>query len=372
MITNIQMLRAYAAIMVVFYHTNFRIQGLLHTDFQGVAIFFVVSGFIMTYITSKDTGESSPKSFLLHRTVRIVPLYWSCTILLIVLANLGALNLPVLVPQLATMIYNNPAEIIDWAKSAFDIGNRIRIDEIVKSLLFIPYLDRNGDLHPVLGVAWTLNMEMSFYLCFAIMLFAGKKLAPLLTLVCIVIACLFAPLLVKYELLKKIYPVDYIACFGAGIGLFYIWKAFESHNRYRLVIRSGIIAITSVGMFFYFRSNLCPWPLAHVPLPAPWLTATSVVMLALVLHSWNFRISSRIIIFLSATSYSLYLTHTIILEILRTLTPASPVFDFQTSVSGVAIAITSSLLFGSLIHLTIEKPSISVLRKRFFFPSPKP
>jgi peptidoglycan/LPS O-acetylase OafA/YrhL len=45
-----------------------------HTDFQGVAVFFVISGFIMILITLKDDRESKPGSFMLHRLIRIDPL----------------------------------------------------------------------------------------------------------------------------------------------------------------------------------------------------------------------------------------------------------------------------------------------------------
>jgi len=74
MITNIQALRAYAAFAVLIYHTTYPLLPGNHTDFQGVSIFFVISGFIMTHITLKDERESRPGAFLLHRVVRIVPL----------------------------------------------------------------------------------------------------------------------------------------------------------------------------------------------------------------------------------------------------------------------------------------------------------
>jgi exopolysaccharide production protein ExoZ len=60
MIANIQALRAFASIAVMFYHMNYRWMKDLHTDFQGVAVFFVISGFIMAYITLKDNKRPSP------------------------------------------------------------------------------------------------------------------------------------------------------------------------------------------------------------------------------------------------------------------------------------------------------------------------
>ena len=68
MLFNLQLLRGFAALGVVFYHTDFRLAGDWHTDFSGVAIFFVISGFIMCFITRDDAD-----GFLAKRFIRIVP-----------------------------------------------------------------------------------------------------------------------------------------------------------------------------------------------------------------------------------------------------------------------------------------------------------
>jgi hypothetical protein len=74
MIINIQLLRGLAALAVAFYHAGYVIPGTVYTDFLGVPVFFVISGFIMTHIT-----RASSDGFLLHRLIRIVPLYWLAT-----------------------------------------------------------------------------------------------------------------------------------------------------------------------------------------------------------------------------------------------------------------------------------------------------
>jgi len=49
MIINIQLLRGLAALAVAFYHAGYVIPGTIYTDFLGVPVFFVISGFIMTH-----------------------------------------------------------------------------------------------------------------------------------------------------------------------------------------------------------------------------------------------------------------------------------------------------------------------------------
>jgi exopolysaccharide production protein ExoZ len=82
MITNVQALRGIAALMVVIVHAQSR--GLLILPFGtsafagGVDLFFVISGFIICTVATRD---ARPFRFAVSRFARIFPLYW--TVLLV-------------------------------------------------------------------------------------------------------------------------------------------------------------------------------------------------------------------------------------------------------------------------------------------------
>ena len=86
---NIQALRAVAAFLVVWVHLveilgSANLPPILHSiGFMGVDLFFVISGFIMVVTNRKQTepGISPAGTFMLHRIVRIVPLYFFFTML---------------------------------------------------------------------------------------------------------------------------------------------------------------------------------------------------------------------------------------------------------------------------------------------------
>ena len=128
MLFNLQVLRGLAALGVVFYHTDFRLAGDWHTDFSGVAIFFAISGFIMCFITRQDADH-----FLTKRFIRIVPMYWLCTLVVLIAVGykLGLLGLSTWITTLAT--------------------------DLPRSLIFLP-----SEKTPLLGVGWTLNFEIYF------------------------------------------------------------------------------------------------------------------------------------------------------------------------------------------------------------------
>ena len=85
-IISIQILRAFAALLVVFHHARYQIQdfevffhgGIWPFGQAGVDIFFVISGFIM-WVTTHDR-RTTPLRFMTNRIVRIVPLYWLLTL----------------------------------------------------------------------------------------------------------------------------------------------------------------------------------------------------------------------------------------------------------------------------------------------------
>jgi exopolysaccharide production protein ExoZ len=145
-IESLQWLRFIAATFVVLYHIETQLFGLIEghenrfgLGAAGVDLFFVISGFIMVYITYGL--PTRPSSFLLRRLVRIAPLYWLFTLLI--------LTLVVLAPGL-------------FNAAQYDFGH------VVSSFLFVPYAHPTLQVQrPLLVPGWTLNYEIFFYLLFA-------------------------------------------------------------------------------------------------------------------------------------------------------------------------------------------------------------
>lgn len=149
-LASIQFLRFLASTLVVLFHSEVQLYRLSggarenHVPFAsfGTDLFFVISGFIMVYITyNKRTGFSD---FMRRRIVRIVPLYWLYMCALIALW-------------------------VVWRKAFHSTA--LNPWHVMASFAFLPYA------HPVLGVqqplmpvGWTLNYYMSFYLLFAAVL----------------------------------------------------------------------------------------------------------------------------------------------------------------------------------------------------------
>ena len=137
-IENIQVLRFIAAFSVMMVHLP-----VFKFGAWGVDIFFVISGFIMMYIT-----EHNNKNFLIKRIIRIVPLYWLLTLAVFLIAFLKP-------------------EILNNTTANFE--------HLLKSLFFIPFNKNEAGHFPILFLGWTLNYEIIFYILFAFTIVVFKR-----------------------------------------------------------------------------------------------------------------------------------------------------------------------------------------------------
>ena len=127
MLLNLHLLRAIAALAVVYFHSTSE-AGLnlpVSIGSHGVDVFFVISGFIIAYI-----GTRSPDRFLIRRFISIVPFYWAAT-----LAVFGA---AALAPH---MLHSTRADYV----------------QLLCSLFFIPRETPYAGVVPTLVLGWTLN-----------------------------------------------------------------------------------------------------------------------------------------------------------------------------------------------------------------------
>lgn len=102
-IDSIQIMRGVAASGVVVHHSlhaivdsrcdsNYVCTAAINFGASGVDIFFIISGFIMLYTSKEEFGSAaSALDFLIRRAIRIVPLYWVLSSILVAGALSGVL-----------------------------------------------------------------------------------------------------------------------------------------------------------------------------------------------------------------------------------------------------------------------------------------
>jgi exopolysaccharide production protein ExoZ len=338
-IISIQILRALAALLVVFHHARYQIRefevffygGIWPFGQAGVDIFFVISGFIM-WVTTHDR-RTTPLQFMTNRIVRIVPLYWLLT-LMVAAACLIA-------PSLFRGVVLTP-------------------EHVVKSLFFIPdfYPGMPTRIWPLLLPGWTLNYEMIFYVVFAVALLLPRHLMIPFTGAVFATAVAAGFIFDFDSAVGKFYTEPYIMEFVAGMVIGHLWL----HGRLKLpalpalaaipVAIAGLIALTP---FMTPQNRLLVWG----------IPAVLIVTAGLSLDLRGASISSRFLRLMGDASYSIYLTHILTLGVLRTVWSHLGLIqhDLGSACVFLAVSIAVSVLVGIAVYYAAEVPMMRFFRR---------
>jgi peptidoglycan/LPS O-acetylase OafA/YrhL len=289
----------------------------------GVDIFFLISGFIMVYV-SKDhaEGRKTPGNFILQRIERIYPPYIAATLMLMVLVVAGTRSIP--------------ADFNVW--------------HVFSSLALVPSFDAAGLVQPILGVGWTLSYEMYFYLAFAAALAIGKKRYVLVLVAMIIGVWLIANAVSRSSALGIFFssPIVFEFLFGCALGYLHAAGKLPRLSLFWLIPAVVIMAIAS---HFHETDRLSDgWRFLYWGIPASVIVASAL--------SWRVSGSvAKVFSFLGDASYSIYLIHIVVIyQVLSRVYPKLISFGLVWSIDeAVAITFVSATVGGVIFHLFVEK-----------------
>ena len=317
-IDSIQVLRFFAAFSVMMVHLP-----VFEFGIWGVDIFFVISGFIMMYVT-----ENNEKFFLLKRIFRIVPLYWILT--------LGVFALAIFVPD---VLNNTTANIV----------------HLIKSLFFIPF-DKNGTGHfPILFLGWTLNFEVIFYFLFSLSLVFFKENRMIACSIFIIIFLVFNKIFSEKNFIFETYANDIFIEFIFGMMLFTIWKKYKNKISTNLSNHFICLAILLVSIFILNYYNFSRSVSYGLP---------SLILAVYFLFFLNHLKFPKILVSLGDASYCIYLLHPYVIQFFYKILEIN---EYDIIIELVFTLIISIIVFivSLLIYKFIEFPINGSLRKKF-------
>lgn len=340
-ISSLQALRGLAALAVVIHHvlravTMSQPSGLglpvsplasypvlIDLGAMGVDLFFVLSGFLMIYISAPyQQGKKSTGDFLINRLIRVWPLY------------------AVVTAYMCYRIYG----AMRLGGSGFDL-TPLRL----LSMFFIPSFNQTGALQPIIGVGWTLNYEVFFYLVFAAAILIQRKhllavsaalvaggyaIGALLPAGSVLHAFLFNSVILEFLLgaaiasayVKGMLSTRYAyAWLAAGLVVLVLFAPVPADEGFRLLTRGVPAAL--LFTFVLLSESKIRWP--------------------------------RAIILLGDASYSIYLVH---IPVLYTVAPramgklAKLGYPSIAAEAAAVATIGACVVVGVLCHFAVEKP----------------
>jgi exopolysaccharide production protein ExoZ len=329
-IESVQLLRAIAALGVILFHTAGQLaarNGLVCAwaglGAAGVDLFFVVSGFIM-WVTAIDRDERVQR-FAIKRVVRIVPLYWLTTTIVLAIV--------VVAPELMRNASRDPLHYL--ASFAF---------------VAWPHPKLTGHFWPVLVPGWTLNYEMLFYLFVAASLALHRKVRGWF-IACALFGLVLLGLIAHPSGVLSFYtnPIILEFLFGMVIGVMFGTTKRNQRVHFSLCL-IGLVLFISVGTLEVEQNRVVTW---GVPLA---ICAAGAINLS-VPHRNVVVLGLQVI---GDASYSIYLTQFIVIppatmlmaHVLRHMNMSLGSLTFASGVAG------TSVLVGIGTYYLIEKPML--------------
>jgi peptidoglycan/LPS O-acetylase OafA/YrhL len=346
LIQSIQAVRAFAALAIVWGHcrtgvlTTPNLYGFRPDDFvippvfynlpsSGIDAFFIISGVIITTQCWNKFGDGSQWEFFKRRVTRLMPTYWTYFVITTV-----------------WLLIN---------EHAFAGKKMVTLYKFLCSILLIPVEYGISNAGLILGQAWTLHFEISFYFLIFISLFFPRKfMIPFVGgMIALGALGLFSQVPHFFMMDVMTSTLLFEVFFGVCIGALYSHgtrvPAWICHTA---LVLSGIL---------YIQAYNWPLPLARA---FQWgIPAAFLVFGLLFLERLGHLRVPALLVDLGTSSYSIYLAHvTIILIVGRILYELGIVRFFQADLFvGVCTAI--SFAIGHWLCLRMDKPLAGAMRR---------
>ncbi|SEL74255.1 Peptidoglycan/LPS O-acetylase OafA/YrhL, contains acyltransferase and SGNH-hydrolase domains [Roseateles sp. YR242] len=349
-IVGLQALRAVAALAVVIHHalraTTVKAPEAMHlgpsvfpdwlveAGAGGVDVFFILSGFLMVYISGSYVEGRRPVShFLQQRVLRVWPMY-----------------------ALVTLFALKPA-LLQWYATG-ERGFSLSAQRL-GGFLFLPSFNEHHYIQPIVGVGWTLSYEALFYLCFAAAIVVARR--QLFGALCTILAAAF----VLGQLLPEASvwhgflsdPITLEFLFGAAIAKFVNWKGRHIAVSIAMIAAGAVLFATAS----YLGLMNTPWR------PLSFGVAAALIFIGVL------RLEDRVqwpklVVLLGNASYSIYLVHVLVIYqgVMPYAERAIRKFDLSLGADLVAVLLVGGgVVAGVLCYFLLEKPlTVLLMRQR--------
>lgn len=338
----IQALRGIAALCVVLYHGSYWTGKWAETTkeiffpagYFGVAVFFVISGFIMVITTKKSDGSFNYVStFAIKRFMRIWPAYFMATILTLLILDGGS-----------------------WFTS------KDNLIFFLRSMLFIPsgadYAPTFGT--PAISVGWTLSYEVFFYAIFALSMFAGRARWIVFYAISAFLLIILPTVLTgwwntdpkfDYGLMSLplgliTSPIIWLFVAGVVIGQIYMSKIVIKNKKLCWIMVFAVVMFTISQYVSGSRvgHGIFDWGTSIIPL---------MLCLTIVSKTIDIKIP-KYLVYLGDISFSLYLIHVLMQGLTLHALIYFNLAGFGHGISSIIMTTTASILAAAFFHKYIE------------------
>lgn len=281
----LDLLRLFAALLVVLYHYTFHGPGAYDLTwlsvpevapvtkyfYLGVPLFFVISGFVIAFSAEGRTV----RDFVIARLARIYPGFVICmSLTFVIIAAFGAPRLHV--------------SVLQW------IANLAVAAPALKQ----PYMDM---------VYWSIVCEVVFYVLVAVMIASGLFARRLAGLVAAWLLISFAnECLLNSELIRRLLITNYSGFFAAGLMLYAIYSGRRNAGTWLLLAMATILGALQAN---WNADWLRERGVELSPLIVIGIGVCAVALVAIGVSIKRVPVRSSVLLAVGGLTYPLYLLH---------------------------------------------------------------
>ena len=308
-------LRFFAAYLVVLHHAeqirmkyglfNLKEYSLFNNGGIAVTFFFVLSGFLISYLLFKEHGESSTisvKKFYYRRILRIWPLYF-------LLVIIGTLVLPY---------------VLDFIGYSYIMPYNFN-DVIYYYILFSPFMVNILYGHHFIEPLWSIGVEELFYIVWAPLFKFLRKYILTIIIIVIFVRCLFIYLsflgFFDPVIERLINMLRFEAMAIGALGSYLVYNYRNILSNFLFSKWSQLILITFILLRIFFFNFLTE---NNIVFNYLYTTPVLSKFLIMIIFSWliiNISLNPKSIIsldnkmfsFLGNISYGIYMYHMLII-----------------------------------------------------------
>ncbi len=348
-------LRFFAAFLVVMHHSegikkkdglpNLEWLSLFTNGHTAVTFFFVLSGFLITYLLLKETnttGTVNIKRFYIKRVLRIWPLYF----LLVIIGTL-------ILPTAFHILHINYEMPYTFGQVWYYF------------LFFLPALVTFFFGHHFLEFLWSIGIEECFYLVWAPLLkfFKTRILLILLLIIGIKVLLMLACFFIPNELFNYLVSVfSFEAMAIGGLGAYFIFNRQNSLSDlfiYKKPVQVFLYLSLAIYLVFNINIHNIVWNLLFdTPIVSTLLVDLLFLYLIIgvsLIDNSVIKFQNKFLSYLGEISYGIYMYHMLVLfaiiqflkKYLAVLNPvlSTALFYIIITVGVVAIAAVSKAVF---------------------------
>ncbi len=298
-----------------------RVANMVGFGGRGVQLFFILSAFTIFY-SFKNRNEHSTAGYFIRRFFRIAPLFY--TVLLISFCLTG-----------------------EWSPSA--------IINLGAKLLFIDNLNPLWVTHAIIGVEWTIGVEMLFYVLapYAHTHMRNLRssiyvLAGALIIFCVGILPQLPSTPIDWNLYKAFSFFMHLHSFALGIVVFFLFERYEAYSariqRRLSVVCAALLLLLIVSAF----GGL----LNAVPVVIAFAIAFFLLFFASASSIFHRLVANPVLVHIGKISFSAYLLHLLVYDAVIYAAPHIPL------AWSAIISFITTMVVSTVTYYYIEKPGI--------------